>query len=382
MADRAMVLRHAISASQPDLAFDPDGHSARVLDGDTVVTLDLTGLAGYARPRWSALAPGGRLLASWDPATGGVRLGEPLATGGGRHTGRTLGRKPSGAWSLSLTAFSPDGRALAAGGSDDDGTEIVVWDTGTGAEQARITGLPSPPDSVAFSPDGRRLVSVTSDVNRPVFLVDLWDLDSGERLWRVTRDLAREAAFTPDGRTVLVRGDDAMAFDVAAFDAATGEPRGPATLGGASRGVRFGSGGVLYAAGDAEGSLTMWVPGSPAPVEVTLRGSTRDIAGLAAAPVGGPLATVARDGTVAVWDRATGALLGRVSGPPVAITDLAFSADAARLLILDANGGLGVHRLRPGDAAAEVCARAGRGLSEKEWRAHLPGLPYREVCRL
>jgi hypothetical protein len=32
------------------------------------------------------------------------------------------------------------------------------------------------------------------------------------------------------------------------------------------------------------------------------------------------------------------------------------------------------------DTATAVCARAGRTLTEAEWRAYLPDLPYQEVC--
>ncbi|ETK35084.1 hypothetical protein MPTA5024_16075 [Microbispora sp. ATCC PTA-5024] len=34
----------------------------------------------------------------------------------------------------------------------------------------------------------------------------------------------------------------------------------------------------------------------------------------------------------------------------------------------------------PSLQAAAVCARAGRTLTDAEWRRHFPGVPYRDVC--
>lgn len=52
--------------------------------------------------------------------------------------------------------WSPDGTRLAYVASDGGSAELYVRWTGTG-ESARITGLPTSPNSIAWSPDGRRI---------------------------------------------------------------------------------------------------------------------------------------------------------------------------------------------------------------------------------
>lgn len=75
---------------------------------------------------------------------------------------------------------------------------------------------------------------------------------------------------------------------------------------------------------------------------------------------------------------------GRRIGPVVGLFDsarsLAFTADSAELLAIG-RGGLptrlptAVERL-----AAAACARAGRGLTQEEWRRYLPDRPFEQSC--
>ncbi|GLW10175.1 hypothetical protein Misp01_53040 [Microtetraspora sp. NBRC 13810] len=372
-----LLMDHAISATAPQAAFDPDGQALRYLSGDTVVTLDLSRLAGAGG--WNSLSPDGRLIAGRVPATGEIRLVE---TDGWRSAGPSPGTV-TGSLGIFSSAFSQDGGLLAYTGRTIDDTDITVWDTRTATRRALLTGgHTSWPDRMRFSSDGRLLASLAShETERGVgFRVVLWDLRDGRARWQLDREHASDIAFTPDGRSLVVYGDEIRLADLA-----TGELGGPAVLGEDSRAVRIATGGALYAPGDADGRLTVWEPGAAGPRELTLRGSTRDITDLALTPGGDLLATMrgtGEDTEVTLWDTADGRPLGRPVTESVArVTALAFSPDGRRLLTLDGNDLPTSRLVTPEALTAAVCARAGRDLSEQEWQAHLPGVPYRPVCR-
>jgi WD40 repeat protein len=65
------------------------------------------------------------------------------------------------------TAYSPDGRLLAAGGT---GSVLRFWEPATGKELYRTVGHQQPVLAVAFSPDGKLLASAGADKS-----VRLWD---------------------------------------------------------------------------------------------------------------------------------------------------------------------------------------------------------------
>jgi WD40 repeat protein len=342
--DATMVLDEAVPPGAGSLAFDPDGRTLRYLAGDTVVSVPV------------------------DPGPRGGRRGGMLSPDGshvldGRTvrdlaTGRTITLPKGGSHPR---VFSTDGSVIATGGD----TAVSVHDTTTGRRLAELPQDEESPQAAAFSPDGTRL-AVAAQTS-----ISLVDLAGGRRVWRVpagtavTFDLAGTLAFTPDGRHLFV-GDGFL-------DAATGRPAALRPLGPAVRGLGFSTDGAVYGWPDGSGRMALWRPGAAGPSTAPLRDLPAGAA-LTFSPDGRLVAATSVDG-VRVYDVASGVTIATIRDP--AISEARFSAGTMLAL---SDGRLVEYPMDPKAVMARVCAKAGRSLSEAEWAAYVPDLPYRKVC--
>jgi RNA polymerase sigma factor (sigma-70 family) len=176
--------------------WDPaTGHELRQLQGHTGMVL-----AVAFSPDGKSLASGSwgdNIICIWDAATGKeirVLKGHVMA--------------------VSTLAFLPDGKTLASGSWDGS---IRLWDTTTGKELRQMQGYLNTITSIAVSKDGKMLASGSWDR-----IVRLWDVAKGEErqptqgnksgLWAV--------AITPDGRRVATGGEEGV---VRLWDASSGK---------------------------------------------------------------------------------------------------------------------------------------------------------------
>ncbi|MFO1501043.1 MAG: serine/threonine-protein kinase [Verrucomicrobiota bacterium] len=145
---------------------------------------------GGSRVAW---APDGKRLFS-GPVNGGIAAFD-LATA---WTARLHDAEPR---VLSI-ACSPDGALLAAStvGTLNPTHDISLWETATGKRRAELRGHSANVWRICFSPDGRYLASGSSDQS-----IRLWEVQSG-RLFSVLRGHGDEVwslAFAPDSRSLV-----------------------------------------------------------------------------------------------------------------------------------------------------------------------------------
>jgi WD40 repeat protein len=285
-----------------DVTFSPDGRwLALVCAGQPVRVFPaderLEAQQLFPLPAWeiAALAPDGRFSAVRDGArTVLVRDGT---------TGRTLHRLTDHPSFVAHLAFSPDGRLLAC---VSDNREVRIWDTRTGAIRGTLAAPPLTTPVVpgakfgswvsAFSPDGGALALVSSDK-----VVRVWQV-SGEQVkpraeWKT--EILSALAFSADGRWLAGVG---LSRACQIWDTADGREHGklPAPGPDPFLQVAFSPREPLVALGGLDGSVRLWT--WPAGPVVLLGGHTRFIASLAFSPDGRRLVTAGDDQALRVWD--------------------------------------------------------------------------------
>ena len=103
----------------------------------------------------------------------------------------------------SSTALSPDGKILAAAGSDDK--TIKLQEMGSGRELATLQGHAGPIQCMTFSPDGKRLATGSEDRT-----VKLWDVATGQEVATLKghTDAVSRVAFSSNGKILAAVSDD------------------------------------------------------------------------------------------------------------------------------------------------------------------------------
>jgi WD40 repeat protein len=241
---------------------------------------------------WLAAASAGSVIWAWNLATG-----EPV---------ELLGH----ALQVSAVAASPRGALLASVARD---RTVRLWNLTTG--QSRVLGSHElEATSVAFSPDGARVVSAGMDGN-----VRVWPVESGEPLiLRGHGEPVSAALFTPDSARVVSAGTDKT---VRVWDLATGQGRVLPGHGGRVTALAVTAESEVISAG-RDGVVRIWPVAGDVRV---LSGHSDTVSAVALSLRGDRLATAGRDGSVrwlgladaladALADRSIG---GKASPSPV-----------------------------------------------------------------
>jgi WD40 repeat protein len=238
-----------------------------------------------------------------------------------------LSARTDGVTSLSASA---DGRRLLAGGID---KVVRLWDLDSERELRRFEGHEGWVVRVALSPDARWALSCSGYYERResrLVVVDstarLWDTETGAEVRRLgTYDVPlTTVAFSPDGRQALVAGG-----------------------GHEVQGAEF----LLRDGKTVPRECLLWLYDVESGRELRrFIGHKQPVTCAAFTPDRQRLVSAAADGTVRVWDAATGSTLRTVEvGGKGAVRALAVAPNGGRLAVGDTDSGLRLWDLETGE---------------------------------
>jgi len=272
-------------------------------------------------------------------------------------------RSPEPTATLSVLAFSRDGRMLAVG--QDDGA-VGLWNVADPADPVAIGHLFIAPSAwetnvsaVAFSADSSVLATVSgpyvSNNLSSVGIVRLWNIadPADPRLLPATlASTTAVLAFSPVGRTLVTCAADDSVRLWNVTDASRPKAVGTPLYGhsGAVLGMVFSPDGHTLATASSDNSVRLWNVTDPTHPT--------------------PLAVVGGESTTIVFSSVT-------IGPDglLAATAITFLNDSAstRTLLWDTD---------PTRAAASVCTAtsAGPAITRNQWQQYLPDQPYNPPC--
>ncbi|HCO95719.1 MAG TPA: hypothetical protein DIU00_17525 [Phycisphaerales bacterium] len=243
-------------------------------------------------------------------------------------------------------AFARQTSLVAFAQRQDQGDEIVVWDLEASREVRRL-GLRAEADWFELTPDDRLLLSVSYHREDSRWELAIWELATGEILWRRSLEQPNErwhrmAAISPDGQlvavaaadssfrvlqisdesekfsgridddvvTTLTFSPDCTAFLVATgygsptihhWDVVTGKPVG--TLEGHRSYVtdlQFTPDGKHLISSSTDQTIRLWAWPEGRPTAI-LRGHSDEVDGLAVPSEGNTVASRCRDGSIFLW---------------------------------------------------------------------------------
>jgi WD40 repeat protein len=230
---------------------------------------------------------------------------------------------PSQPVELTIAAFSPDGRWIAA--PDSPAYSVKVWDVAAGSEVRTFCGQRSVL-AVAISPDGRWLASAAAGVA-------ILDPATGKIITTLTTDSADKVVFSPDGRWLAANAGPRAGAGLKVWDTKTWTvvtsvtpERDTRQNGPPVRWVAFGGAQIRQGGLGEERALEFIVDGETHTVWF-------GVTPLAVSPDGSLLVQLGMPmNNVEVWDTNSGQKLLTFGAHKMSTNFLAFSRDGRRLL--------------------------------------------------
>jgi eukaryotic-like serine/threonine-protein kinase len=231
---------------------------------------------------------------------------------------------------VTSVAFSPDGRRVVTGSYDNT---VKIWDATQSREALVLHGHDEIISSAAFSSNGQQIATASWDKS-----VKIWDaatgrflrqLDDQSELWGI--------AFSPDGERLVTacRNGRATVWDLHS-------DQKPFRLEGHTDqvvAVAFSPDGKWILTGAEDGTARLWDAFTGKPLHILQPHSEKYVRTAVFSPDGKQVATGSEDGipttnedgTIVIWDAATGARLFAIEGTQGGIDCLAWSPDGKLL---------------------------------------------------
>ena len=302
-------------------------------------------------------------------------------------TGRPVGRPIVSHHAVTGLALSPDGKTLAVTA---DGLQL--WSTATGRRiGSRLPAVDATAAAgpAAFSPDGRLVAAIGSDGKARVWNVATQQQTGTAVARLISGGPGRGAlAFSPGGKTFVTVGANGTAalwsvatgHRVGALMAA-GTPGGQAAAGRPAAAVAFSPDGRTLATA-VDGTIRLWGTATQQEIGTPMTAGPGPAYTVAFSPDGRTLATASGDGTARLWDVATQQEIGTpMTAGPDPLYAVAFSPDGRTLVTASGDGAARSWDVAfPAGLLAGACAIADQSLTRQQWAGYAGTQPFQQVC--